>query len=373
MRIAIGIVSLFPGGGLQRDCLRVIELLRERGHAVDVFAASVDRSLIAHPGLRLLPSSAWSNHGRDFRFGQDLAAATRGAYDVVVGFNKLPGLDVLYCADPCYAARGQWAWLPRARGRRRLEASCFSEPGRTENALLTRAAANVYTAVWKTRTERLTILPPSIAPARIRPDLREGAVRTKLRAALGLDATRMTWLWIGSQPHTKGLDRVLTELRHHDDVQLLVVGATGAKAARYRSRAERIGVSGRVTWLGFREDVPEMMAVSDLMVHPARTETTGQALLEALVNGLPIVCTEVCGFAEHVAAADAGVVLPAPFTERDFGDALRRARDTVQRTAWSRSALVFASRTNVTDGLLVFADLVERAGRVKEAGSGACV
>jgi UDP-glucose:(heptosyl)LPS alpha-1,3-glucosyltransferase len=372
MRIAIGIVSLFPGGGLQRDCLRVIELLRERGHAVDVFAASVDPSLIVYPALRLLPSSAWSNHGRDLRFGQDFAAATRGAYDVVIGFNKLPGLDVLYCADPCYAARRLWAWVPRARVRRRLEASCFSEPARTEIALLTRAAADVYTAMWNTRPERVTVLPPSIARTRIRPDLREVAVRAQLRAAIGLDATRITWLWIGSQPHTKGLDRVLTELRHHDDVQLLVVGATGAKAARYRSRAERVGVSGRVTWLGFRDDVPELMAVSDLMVHPARTETTGQALLEALANGLPIVCTDVCGFAGHVAAADAGVVLASPFTERDFGAALQRARDTVQRTMWSRSALAFASRTNLTDGLLVFADLVERAGRVKEAGRGAC-
>ena len=41
MRIAFGIVSLFPGGGLQRDCLEIARLVRQRGHAVTIYTERV--------------------------------------------------------------------------------------------------------------------------------------------------------------------------------------------------------------------------------------------------------------------------------------------------------------------------------------------
>ena len=90
---------------------------------------------------------------------------------------------------------------------------------------------------------------------------------------------------------------------------------------------KRKAVTDRVRFLGFREDIAELMAAADVLVHPSRLDVTGQVILEAVVNGLPCVVSGVCGFAEHVAASGSGIVLPEPFAQSAFEAALKRLRD----------------------------------------------
>ncbi|MGB0776294.1 MAG: glycosyltransferase, partial [Akkermansiaceae bacterium] len=58
---------------------------------------------------------------------------------------------------------------------------------------------------------------------------------------------------------------------------------------------------------GARDDVDEWMLAADMLIHPARMEAAGMVLTEALVQGLPVLCTENCGYAKHI--ADAGSVV----------------------------------------------------------------
>src|SRR5438094_7309989 len=80
LRIAFGIVSLFPGGGLQRNCLAIARILRRRGHAVVVFASRIAGPLPSEVPIEVLPNRAWTNHGRNLRFAADLAKATRNRF-----------------------------------------------------------------------------------------------------------------------------------------------------------------------------------------------------------------------------------------------------------------------------------------------------
>jgi UDP-glucose:(heptosyl)LPS alpha-1,3-glucosyltransferase len=100
-----------------------------------------------------------------------------------------------------------------------------------------------------------------------------------------------------------------------------------------------------------REDIPELMAATDLLVHPARTETTGTVILEAVANGLPVVTSAICGYAEHVAQADAGIVLPEPFAQAVFVGKLREARDTGRREHWSENAVRYGEAADLYRGL----------------------
>ena len=54
----------------------------------------------------------------------------------------------------------------------------------------------------------------------------------------------------------------------------------------------------------------------------ARQENTGTVLLEALVAGLPLLVTEVCGYAHHVLDAECGLVSPEPFDQQTFNGQL---------------------------------------------------
>jgi UDP-glucose:(heptosyl)LPS alpha-1,3-glucosyltransferase len=203
----------------------------------------------------------------------------------------------------------------------------------------------------------MTVLRPSIDPARLRPDLRAASQRAAIRATLGLADDRATWLWVGAQAKVKGLDRAVAALQTAPDTTLLVAGV-GPDAAEAREAKHMLG--DRVRFLGFRDDIPELMAAADVLVHPSRLDVTGQVILEAIVNGLPAVVTGLCGFAEHVAKAGAGIVLPEPFAQHDLDAALARLRDRALAQTMSLAGIRYGDVTAPVSGLDQAADLIER-------------
>ena len=109
-----------------------------------------------------------------------------------------------------------------------------------------------------------------------------------------------------------------TPLRHcHEELRAtlryLLVGS--GKPAAYLKLAKKLGIAAQVSIVGGRDDVPELLAAADLMLHPAYRESAGYTLLEAVVAGLPVLATETCGYAYHIQQANAGVVCPEPFSQ----------------------------------------------------------
>jgi UDP-glucose:(heptosyl)LPS alpha-1,3-glucosyltransferase len=362
--VAFGIVRLFPEGGLQRDCVRLARLLARRGHEVTIFTAVNRWGAADDLSITLLPVRAPTNHGFDCAFATKFVAATAGKFDRVVGFNKLAGLDVLYCADPPVAERRRYWWqraLPRYRARLRLEAESFRPDATTHIIALTNAAAASYRRYWGLDAERFTVMPPGLDDTRRQPDLREPSRRDALRAALGIARDQPLWLWIGAQPRTKGLDRVLKALATQPDAVLLAVGVTGDKGdgASAAGQARRLRVGARVRFLGFREDVTNLLAAADVLVHPARLDVSGQVILEALVNGLPSIVSGCCGYAEHVQAAGSGIVLPEPFAQADLNAAVVRIGDPALAAAFSKSGIDFGRKAVPRDGLTAAVEVIE--------------
>ena len=373
MRIAFGIVRLFPEGGLQRDCVRLARHLTERGHHVTIFASENRCELPQGVALVLLPVRAITNHGRDWAFARKFAAAAPGGFDRIVGFNKLVGLDVLYCADPPIAdGRGGFcrSVFPRYRTRLKLEGECFGQQSATHIIALTKAAAEAYGRYWGIGSERISIIPPGIDAARRHSELRQADKRAALRGALGLPADRAIWLWVGAQPKTKGLDRAIAALAAAPRAILLAVGvsADDGEGRAAAMQAQRLGAADRLRFFGYREDIPNFFAVADVLVHPARLDVTGQVILEALVNGLPVVVAGCCGFAEHVRAASAGVVLAEPFAQTALEAALARVAEPTRAAAFSRNGVEYGRSAVPFDGLTVAAEVIEKVdnGRAKQ-------
>ncbi|MNE89928.1 Lipopolysaccharide core biosynthesis protein RfaG [compost metagenome] len=66
-------------------------------------------------------------------------------------------------------------------------------------------------------------------------------------------------------------------------------------------------------------------------------------LLEALVAGLPVLVTDVCGYAHYIREADAGRVLPSPFEQERLNHALAdMLADDRRRAFWGRNGLAYA-------------------------------
>ena len=373
MRIALGIVKLFPEGGLQRDCMRLARILVDRGHDVTIITSDRSGPLsLTACAIMVLPVRAYTNHGIDLAFAKRFSAATAEGFDCIVGFNKLRGLDFYYCGDPPVWERGRSALeraLPRHRAQMMLEHDAFGALQPTHILALTNASAESYRRAWRTPHDRITVLQPSIDPARVRPDLRTPETRAAIRSRLEIAADRQVWLWVGAQAHVKGLDRAIAAMKSEPETLLLVAGITPTtkEAAHARRLAGRKLNANRVRFLGFREDIPHLMAAADVLVHPSRLDVTGQVILEAVVNGLPAVVTGHCGFAEHVDKAAAGIVLPEPFTQAALDRAAVRMRDPALRAAMSAAGVRYGHALASASGLDQAADVIEAGTAASKA------
>jgi len=367
MRIAFAIMKLFPGGGLQRDCVEIARYCRERGHDIIIFTSFKDASEFADDlAVAVLPIKQNTNHGKLAEFASSFQwVASLQSFDLLVGFDKLTHLDVLYCADPSIYFRMKKErfrfLIPRYRAYLALERASFGPGHKAKVLMLSRKQLNEYRNVWHTPAERLSLVPPTISSARRHPEHRTNGMRTALRAELGFTSRDWVWIAVGVQPHTKGFDRTIRALREFRSAKLLLVGLTetSTRAAKATAtRARRLGLADRVSFLGHREDIPELMAAADLLVHPARHDTTGTVILEAVVNGLPVITTSICGYAQHVEAAAAGIVINEPFESAAFVAALSVAEDAGQRSRWSASAQQYGAQPFLYDGRMRAAEII---------------
>ena len=140
-----------------------------------------------------------------------------------------------------------------------------------------------------------------IDPVRFRPQ-RDAA---GAKAALGYDAASPVVLFVGALgDRRKGFDTLFSAWCDLCgipgwDAQLLVAGS-GAELGAWQARAAlRGGVANRVRFLGYRTDVPALMAAADLIVHPARYEAYGLGVHEALCCGVPALVSASAGVAER--------------------------------------------------------------------------
>ena len=87
--------------------------------------------------------------------------------------------------------------------------------------------------------------------------------------------------------------------QNHPDIHLVYVGK-GDLEEDVKREASRTGVSDKVKFLGWRDDIPEIMQVLDIFVLPSLNEGMGRVLVEAMASGKPIVASNVGGIPDLV-------------------------------------------------------------------------
>ncbi len=357
MRLAFCLYKYFPFGGLQRDFLRIALACQAAGAAVRVYALSWQGEVPAGFELVIVPVRAWSNARRYAKFSawvaRDLAARP---VDRVVGFNKMPGLDVYFAADACYEEKARSLRHPlyRLSGRYRhfaaYERAVFAPASSTQILLIAPAQQAVFQQYYATPAARFHVLPPGIARDRRAP-ANAAEIRAEFRREFGLADDNFLLLQVGSGFKTKGLDRSLLALAHLpaallERTRLMAIGQDEPSA--FRRMAAGLGLAERVDILAGRSDIPRFLLGADLLIHPAYNENTGTVLLEALVAGLPVLCTAVCGYAPYVDAAQGGQVLPELFAQDALDAALAAIMANAPlRRSWQQNALAWAEAADI--------------------------
>ncbi|AHE60183.1 TPA: lipopolysaccharide glucosyltransferase I [Escherichia albertii] len=352
MIVAFCLYKYFPFGGLQRDFMRIASTVAARGHHVRVYTQSWEGDCPKAFELIRVPVKSHTNHGRNAEYYAWVQEHLKThPADRVVGFNKMPGLDVYFAADVCYAEKvaQEKGFFYRLTSRYRhyaaFERATFEQGKSTKLMMLTDKQIADFQKHYQTEPERFQILPPGIYPDRKYseqiPDSRE-----IYRQKNGITEQQNLLLQVGSDFVRKGVDRSIEalaslpeSLRHN--TLLFVVGQD--KPRKFEALAEKLGVRSNVRFFSGRNDVSELMAAADLLLHPAYQEAAGIVLLEAIAAGLPVLVTSVCGYAHYIADANCGAVIAEPFCQEQLNEVLRKAlTQSPLRAAWAENARHYA-------------------------------
>jgi UDP-glucose:(heptosyl)LPS alpha-1,3-glucosyltransferase len=371
MRLAFALYKYFPYGGLARDFLRVAELCLTKGHSVDVYVMDWQGDIPNGFNMHIVKAEGWTNHARVTNFHRQIGETlANNVFDVTVGFNKIPSVDVYYAADPCYIDRFvDKTWLAKLNPRYRVyaaaEKAVFGLDSKTICLMISEPQTALFKKHYQISDERLVMLPPGIDPNRRRP---EGAdeKRMQYRQQLKLENNDLMLLMVGSAFKTKGVDRAIDALASLPEIllektQLMIVGEGDIKA--YRRYAKDKGVTDHCHFMGGRSDVPDFLLAADLLLHPARKENTGTVILEAMISGLPQLVTGVCGYAKHVRQADSGRVIEEPFQQQQLNRVLLEMLTGDERQHWAGNALNYAQHEDLYSMPEKVVDVIEQVGK----------
>ena len=208
------------------------------------------------------------------------------------------------------------------------------------------------------------MLPPGLASTWQDPS-DANQIRQRCRQTLGVSQNEIVLLSVGSHFKTKGIARSLhayaaLPIALQLTTRLMVIGKGEPK--RYLQLAKQLNIASRVTFLGAKHDVLPFMLAADLLLHPARYESAGLVLLEALAVGLPVITTQDCGHAWHIARANAGVVLPSPFSQATYNSVLHTALVKSTLTQWQQNGLTYVKHTNLHGLHERAVDIIEMVG-----------
>jgi len=144
------------------------------------------------------------------------------------------------------------------------------------------------------------------------------------KISLGLDPVRRHVGFAGWLLPVKGPQHLLNAMesvwKDHADVMLVFVGK-GEMDADLKKQVERRGVAGRVLFLGWRDDLHEIMPLFDVFVLPSLNEGMGRVLVEAMAAGRPIVASRVGGIPDLVRHGENGLLV-APRDEIGLGESI---------------------------------------------------
>lgn len=165
--------------------------------------------------------------------------------------------------------------------------------------------------------------------------------REALRADLSLGPEDVAVCVVGRLTPWKGhreLLRAFSEVcKAQTNARLLVVGEVAFWEDDYEGElkglAADLGIEGQVQWLGFRRDVPEVLAACDVFALASVDEPFGRVYVEAMASGLPAIGTRSGGVPEIVLDGETGLLVPPGDVDalvkallRLTGDADLRAR-----------------------------------------------
>jgi glycosyltransferase involved in cell wall biosynthesis len=189
-----------------------------------------------------------------------------------------------------------------------------------------------------------------------------------LRAKLGVPPSAPVALSIGRHVAEKGyrhlLDAAAVIERAKPGVHWILVG-NGELRSELEAQTRRLHLGSQVHFTGWREDIPDVLALSDVFVLSSESEGFGRVLVEAMAMNRAVVATAVGGVPDIVLAGETGLLVE-PGNPVALADAVRALLDDPARAARlgaagrARAESIFSRGAHVDAVERVYAEVLGR-------------
>jgi len=141
--------------------------------------------------------------------------------------------------------------------------------------------------------------------------------RSEKRKALALSVDTAVAITVGELNANKNHIQALKALSKltKTNFRYLIVG-NGESEQKLKKAVNELMLQDKVSFLGFRRDVPELLAASDVFILTSRREGLPKAVMEAMAVGLPIIATDVRGNRDLVKSGENGYLVPVDDVEQ---------------------------------------------------------
>jgi glycosyltransferase involved in cell wall biosynthesis len=220
-------------------------------------------------------------------------------------------------------------------------------------------------------SDRVEVIVDAVDPRSLRPQ----SGRDEVRARLGADTEHCIVIAVAALVRRKGLDVLLDAVAGLGAARMRVlvwIVGEGSERAALEQQARRIGVAAQTSFLGWRDDVADLLHAADIAVLPSRREGMGVAALEAMAVGRAVIASNVGGLAHAVVHERTGLLV-APNDAAALASALARLirdPDLRQRLADGgppRIAESFQPEQMVSAYERLYADVVSKSANTAAA------
>ena len=165
--------------------------------------------------------------------------------------------------------------------------------------------------------------------------------RKKIYTSLNIPDSSALVVSVGRLLEWKGHEhaiRALRDIRDQGTELHWLIAGEGPERESLESLIHELGVEDHIHLLGHRDDVPTLLSAADIMVHPSTAEAFGIVLIEAMMQGTPVVGTRAGAIPEIVSDGETGYLVEPANSEAISATVCRLMQDPEERERMGEAA-----------------------------------
>ncbi len=359
MKIAIIRQKFVLYGGAEQFVQGYIQQLAEAGHDIHIFANQWSAS--DHPNIHLhhVPAFKLNAFIRTLSFAWFAARAVeKESFDIIQSHEKTWKQNVYRVGDGCHK---EWLdqrkrFLPALKGFSlsynpfhrlilKLEKNLFESGQCKKFIAISQMVKNDILKHYHCPQENISVVYNGVDLTRFHPD-NKNMHRENIRKELEIPKNSTLILFVGSGFERKGLKSLLqaTQYFKSKDWRLVIMGK--GKWNKYLHFAPE-KLRGQIIYKEPVPDIEKYYSAADIFALPSIYEPFGNANLEALASGLPVITTRHCGAADIICHGQNGLIVETPESPEEVAENINSLFDPSVRQSMGQNGRALAEQFSV--------------------------